>query len=273
MYSSSEEITEALEKFRAVRSSANRPVLEKIIPVIENTQPSNPSNGRTKHYQRLRIGSLEELLESEPLDIRRPSELLERWDDFKHIVDGTSVGSDEAERITRRNTFFSAVEAGLKEKSPENVRESITVPSELRLLAEQVDVIWVPKLSYQVDGAFFDLYDSSRVNSPEVGVDPPYGEEYTDYETCEEYETAIGFQIGDGQDLDCWVVFSRNKNDSNQPWEWRYATNRNECGIRVFDTIPDAFAEFASYGEPTKHGIDHWDIGDSVYNHLGPFTT
>ncbi|KAI1354661.1 hypothetical protein F5Y01DRAFT_329377 [Xylaria sp. FL0043] len=272
MYSSSEEITQALEKFRACRVSANRPVLEKIIPVIERTQPPDTSDGRTEHYQRLRREFLEDLLESGPLGIDRPSELLERWDDFKHIVDGTSVESDEALRITRSNTFFSAVEAGLKEKSPEDVRESITVPSELRLLAEQVDAIWGPGLAEEVskfDGAFFDLYDSGRVNTPEIQADVPSGPFLMDDETCEEFETVIGFQIGDGMDLECWAIFSRNRDNSDEPWEWRYMINRFEYGLRIFDTIPDALACFATWGEPTEHGMDYWDgIGHRVYEHL-----
>ncbi|KAI0098063.1 hypothetical protein GGR51DRAFT_539123 [Nemania sp. FL0031] len=272
MYSSAEDISQALEKFRAYRVSANRPVLEKIIPIIERTQPPNPSDGRTGHYQRLRKEFLESLLQSEPLDIDKPSELLERWDDFKHTVDGTSVEPDEALRITRKEAFFSTVEAGLKEKSPEGVRESITVPSELRLLAEQVDAIWGPGLSEwmcKFHGAFFDLYDPGLVDTPEIQTDVPYGPSFMDDETGEEFETAIGFQIGEGIELECWAILSRNQDDSDQPWEWRYMINRFEYGLRIFDTIPDSLSCFATMGEPGEPGMDYWDdIGDRVYERL-----
>ncbi|KAJ8121669.1 hypothetical protein O1611_g10039 [Lasiodiplodia mahajangana] len=271
MYCSPEEISQALEKFRAYRIAANRPVLEKIIPVIEATQPPNPSDGRD--YQKLRKEFLEDVLQSGPLDIDKPSELLERWDDFKYIVDGTAVDPDEARRTTRRNAFFSAVETGLEEKSPEGVRESINAPPELRLLAEQVDAVWGPGLAEWMcmfHGEFFNLYDDRRVNSPEIQRDVPYGPIFDDAETCEEFETAIGFQLGDGMELECWAILSRHRDHSDQPWEWRYMINCFEHGFRVFDTIPDTLSCFASLREPGESGMDYWDsiIGDRVYEHL-----
>ncbi|KAI0202299.1 hypothetical protein F4808DRAFT_71836 [Astrocystis sublimbata] len=269
MYSSAEEIFQALEEFRAYRSSVNHTVLEKLIPVIENTQPPRPSDGETKDYQRLRREFLENLLQSGHLDIDKPSELLERWGDFKHTVDGTKVEADEALRITTREVFFSAVEAGLKEKSPEHARESITVPPELRLLAEQVDAIWGPGLAEwtcEFHGTFFSLQDPDLVDNPEIQADVPWEPSFIDFETSEEFETAIGFQIGAGLGLESWAISSRNQDDSGQPWAWRYMINRFEYGLRIFDTIPDALSYFASVDEP---GMDCWyNIKGSVYEHL-----
>ncbi|KAK5628173.1 hypothetical protein RRF57_003888 [Xylaria bambusicola] len=76
MYSDPEEIARALEEFRTYTVSTNRPVLEKIIPIIERTEPPKPNDGRTEHYQELRKGFLESLLQSGPPNIDKPSELL-----------------------------------------------------------------------------------------------------------------------------------------------------------------------------------------------------
>ncbi|KAJ3568304.1 hypothetical protein NPX13_g6465 [Xylaria arbuscula] len=246
MYSSPEEISQALERYRAHRFS----VLEKIISMIEHTQPCEPSEECARHYESFRKEFLEMLLENRPLDIDKPIELLERWDHFKHIADitvGTSVDTDETQRISRREAFFSALEADLKEKSPEDIRGTIAVPPELRLLAEQVDGVWGPGLSEwtcRFHGAFFTLYDD-----PEIDTEVPYCPPLMDDETLEEFDVAIGAMIGHGSEQECWAVLSRVRDNSDQPWEWRYYINRYEIDSRVLDTIPDALSCLASMGD------------------------
>ncbi|KAI1264492.1 hypothetical protein F5Y18DRAFT_390593 [Xylariaceae sp. FL1019] len=264
MRSSFEEIAQALERFRSHRLQANRIVLEKIIPMIERAtvpEDNGSDDERTRRYQKLGVKFLEEEVVHQPLNMGRPGEFLERWDDFKHIVDGTLVVQDEARRVSLRAEFFSEVEAALKEKAPEELRESITFPDELRLLLEQVDGVCGPGLAgwnCKFHGWFLD---GSTTVEREVPL--PY---FQDNGGFEELEVAIGIQLGDGIEIESWAIFSRTKDEPDEPWEWRYVVYFFEFGQRIFDTIPDALDGFASLKEPDEEDmLKDWDgVGEDA---------
>ncbi|KAI0147781.1 hypothetical protein GGR57DRAFT_244612 [Xylariaceae sp. FL1272] len=268
MRSSFEEIAQALERFRSHRLQANRIVLEKIIPMIERAtvpEDNGSDDERTRRYQKLRVKFLEEEVVHQPLNMDRPGEFLERWDDFKHIVDGTWVDQDRAQAVVSKNEFFSKVEAALKEKAPEELRESITVPDELRLLLEQVDGVCGPGLA-EWNSLFHGWFFSGCL---EVEGEVPYGP-FQDDESCEGFDVAIGFKMGDGIHMECWAILSRTKAESDQPWEWRYLVNFFEFGQRIFNTIPDALDGFASLEEPDEEDmLEYWDnVGEDATGYM-----
>ncbi|KAI8286579.1 hypothetical protein K4K60_000286 [Colletotrichum sp. SAR11_57] len=132
-------------------------------------------------------------------------------------LDGT-IRRDPANGAGILEAYVSHIEEALREKSHEDVRDTIKFPKELRMVAEEVHGLIGPGMPYHNHQqlTFWSLtMDASRVKTSEEledetglnGWDP------------QGWTTGGGWNSGDGQDASCCVVYYRKPGENG--WKWR----------------------------------------------------
>ncbi|KAK1997922.1 hypothetical protein LX36DRAFT_51534 [Colletotrichum falcatum] len=254
MASSPEDIEASLAKYRSYIAAENRRALEVYVPFFATAVPDDLEDD---DIEQLRLDGLNSLLDTDlkHFDITEPSELLTRYDELapKTGLDGTYMlleheGTLDEREATRRE-YLSIIEENLKAKSREDVRETISIPEEFRVLAGLVDGIvgfGLPLFRNMAQPAFWwgcrdtDGYSyAKRVMTPEELT------EHADLPRC--WQIAGGWAPGTGPDANFSIIYSRHSDDD--PWKWRYTISTALDGTHIFETIPEFLAWYTHFGE------------------------
>lgn len=248
------EVLAALDMYRSHIKSQNRRNVELYVSYVEACSP-DPDFGTEEEIQESRMEFLEERVGISGLaemGITSPAEVLAQWDTVAHLasLDGTH-GRNEASP-GHLDAYVSAIEKGLREKSREDVRETITFPDELRIVAEEVDGLSGPgfPMFMQHQLTFWSLGEPLRPDDLAVRVKTPEeleGETGLNHWTPQGWTLAGGWNSGDGQDASCCVVYCRRPGED--VWKWRYVVNRWEMGMEVFDSMSEFLAWYAHFRE------------------------
>ncbi|OLN85638.1 hypothetical protein CCHL11_05874 [Colletotrichum chlorophyti] len=265
MYSTHEEIKAAVDAYRSHIAGHNRRVLEVFVRFISLAELDPEDWG--DDVEDLRVDCFSSVLGRDLRTfISTPEDILKHYDELASRYDldgcgGPLLTSDED--VSRRELYFSHLESALKGKCLEEVRDRITAPPELRVLAEHVSALTGPGLGcgksrYQATfwtgaGPQADLAIDAMVKAPEeLMVNTPW-------------ECAAGWESGDGVDSDFYIVFCRRNRPPDQeaePWAWRYmAMGPDDC--EVFDTIPELlkwYSRFRERGVPDIEDLDEQEV-------------
>lgn len=136
----------ALDTYRTHVAEHNRLTLEVYLPVLANAEFDEGDDDRD--IAEVRLESLGTLLgvsvdELARLGITAPLDVLDRYDELvpRLGLDGTDGVHDAKEGASKRREYISGINNALREKSLEEVRETISIPEEFRELTELVDSV------------------------------------------------------------------------------------------------------------------------------------
>ncbi|KAF4843196.1 hypothetical protein CGCSCA4_v008204 [Colletotrichum siamense] len=266
MYSTREEIKAAVDAYRAHIAERNRRAVEVYVQVATQAELDPKDWGDGAEDMRTDcFGSVLARNDARTL-ILSPEDILTKFDELAPLCDLDGCGwsiptSDE------RELYFSRLERALKAKCREEVRDSITAPPELRILAEYVGSLTGPgmgetKWTYQAmfwTGAGPETDDSinATVKRPqELTVDG-----------C--WEVAAGWESGHGVESFFCIVYCRRKrlDGEVEPWAWRYmAHGPDDC--KTFDTIPELLEWYCRYREREVPNIEDLDVDEVLEGHM-----
>lgn len=146
MKSTATEVEAALANYRKVSAERNKRLLTVYIEAITKakfTDKQAREGFSDEEWQEEQMLALAEPLDSdmESLELFAPSDLLDHYDEIAGLIglDGTTCGNLRMEdRAKRAASHFDALDAALKEKAPEEVKEIISAPEEFRVIAVTV---------------------------------------------------------------------------------------------------------------------------------------
>lgn len=275
--SSKEDILTALEVYCSHIAAQNRQALELYIPLIANAEPPEDAEIPKDEVLPERLVSLSQLLDA-PIDVilrsienlgqnpgivSEPTEVLTRYEELVPLLGldgvdrirknrpGEEDESDKEHRALMVNEYFTGIETALKEHSLEEVRDTITIPEELRILSELgVDCLHGPGL-----GLFRSRHQVTFWLGPgEYGAPASYSARVQDPDTMSyhsgldnknEWVVAGGWDMGCAPDYAfCAAVFCRRVDEED--FAWRYTLSL-EGDWRVFDTIPELLAWYKEF--------------------------
>ncbi|KAK2023651.1 hypothetical protein LX32DRAFT_731982 [Colletotrichum zoysiae] len=266
MYPTREDIKAAVDAYRAHIAERNRRALEVYVQLATQAE-LNPEDWGDE-AEDLRVDCFGSVLGRDDTRnlISSPEDMLTKFDELAPLCDLDGCGwslptSDEQE------LYFSRLESALKAKCLEEVRDSITAPPELRILAEYVGALTGPgmgetKWTYQAvfwTGASpeTDLTIDATVKKPqELTVDG-----------C--WDVAVGWESGHGVDSFFYIVYCRRAQPEGQvePWAWRYmAYGPEDC--KTFDTIPELLEWYSRYREREVPRIEDLDADEVLEGHM-----
>ncbi|KAL0931914.1 uncharacterized protein CTRU02_212868 [Colletotrichum truncatum] len=215
------------------------------------------------------------------LGISAPEDVLARYDAVAPELglEGVTVprgvrAGRELERAKQWHEYFWIILSELKETCLEEVRESITIPEELLVLAEHVDAVdgaGLPKYRGMHQIAFwwglndrlwgnrdYDRKTAARVKSPwELKSIAGLGHGW---------EVAGGWSAGEGAEgMFCVVYCRRRRHDGQEEgWAWRYTfVSHHNFSSWVFDTIPQLLLWYREFNEerlPVEEELNADDI-------------
>ncbi|KZL79781.1 methyltransferase domain-containing protein [Colletotrichum incanum] len=119
---------------------------------VECDKPNPDDLEEDEDINELRIQSLESIFDLRLKDfVSTPGNVPTRWDELVSVydLDGTKGHPPKADRAHREKQF-SLLDEALKRVCLEEVRESIAVPEEFRILAEHVETLSAPGLGYAI---------------------------------------------------------------------------------------------------------------------------
>lgn len=239
------EIEAALADYRKVAAARNKRLLEVYIDAIiraKFTDEAIREETSDEEWHEEQLLALGELVggDLKELGISAPAELLDRFDDLAAglCLDGTTGGDlDPEERAARIAVYFDALNAALKDKAPEEVREIISAPEEFRVLARHVieingamlpdDMTKYTLSFWQDDG----MYDHSKIPGRVSKLEGPAHP----YDTFEHAVLVWDSGMVIGGRFGCFYV---QESDGN--WEWKFVY-QGEGDERIFDNIPELF--------------------------------
>ncbi|KAK2767973.1 FAD binding domain-containing protein [Colletotrichum kahawae] len=240
---------EALEAYRAHIAYQIRKNMGLYVEYVSGQLPLDQGwtdeeiNDARMEYLEERLG-LGELMEG----IRFPEDVMNRWDEIAQLsgLDGT-INRNPANGAELLEAYVSHIEAALREKSHEDIREAIKFPIELRIVAEEVHGLIGPGMPYHDHQqlTFWSLtMDTSRVKTSEE-LENETG--LNDWDP-QGWKMGGGWNSGDGQDASCCVVYCRKPGEEG--WKWRYVVvNLGERGMHVFESIPEFLGWYAHFRE------------------------
>lgn len=146
MMSTAAEIEAALANYRKVSAERNKRLLGVYIDAItkaEFTDELIREETSDEEWEEEQLAALGELVDADlkGLGLSKPAELLDRFDELaaRHSLDGTTGGHlDLKDRAARATAYFNALDAALKAKTPEEVKQIISAPEEFRILVRHV---------------------------------------------------------------------------------------------------------------------------------------
>ncbi|KAG6359706.1 hypothetical protein INS49_010758 [Diaporthe citri] len=242
MKSFPEEIESALASYRKTSAERNKRAIQVYVDAVVNADfedETTESEFTEDEMNQERIGQLGDVVQDTLDDLTQPTELLDRYDELalKLSLDGTAGGDiDPEERASLAEAYFKALEAALKEKAPDEVKDTISVPEEFRVLAK---------------------HNHSEIASRILAPSDIPGKHAVDE------RVASGWNLGSTVDCDWTCVYAQESDDS---WAWKFVWP-DQSNSRAFDTIPDLmewFLEFSESDPPVLGGVTAENVIDRV---------
>jgi hypothetical protein len=210
-------------------------------------------------------------------------EVLTRYDELVPVLDldGTSRfqrdakarGGDENGKLQWAE-YFDVVEKSLKEKSLREVRDTIEIPEELRILSETLAGLHGPGL-----GRWREIAQITFLEGPGVGYRSgpdsyvarvkeldELGRMARLYE--EDWVVGGGWVIGGSEAFPafCCAVYCRRQ-DVEEAFAWRYTLSDIDATYDiVFDTIPELLAWYKTFREPEPEYYREWNEDETVFD-------
>ncbi|KAI7780784.1 hypothetical protein LA080_015575 [Diaporthe eres] len=240
MKSTPEEIEAALANYRKVTAERNKRDLQIFVDAIvnadfEDEQVRDEFTDEQMHKERM--GQLGELVQDDLDHLSQPTELMERYDELAA-------------------TYFKALEAALRERAPEEVKETISVPEEFRVLARHITGICGPGLpknhtergiTFSCVGAFDEI--SSRMLTPEE----------TRADLVIDERIALGWNPGHATYCEWKCVYAQQADGS---WAWEFLFF-DDFDARAFDNISELLEyllEMSDDEPPVLEGVTAEDV-------------
>jgi hypothetical protein len=284
MLSTKEDIRSALEAYRSHIAAHNRRALEIFIPVIANWVPDEDWELSEEEVLPEKLKSLSNLLQNWDLEealVSDPTELLTRYEELVPLLDLDGVGrlrknnlgedeeGDKEYRALKINEYFTVIETALKEHSLEEVRGTIAIPEELRILSELgVDGLDGPGLGQyrsRHQAAFWtgpgEYGAPERITQRVKGPDAIRHDSGLDL--LDEWVVAGGWETGHGVEATCCAVFCRRVDEKD--FAWRYTVNLTfECDFLMFDTIPQLLDWYKDFRQESLDYIRDYDADEEL---------
>lgn len=267
MKSTPEEIEAALASYRKTSAERNKRALQLYVDAIVNSRfedETTESEFTEEEMNQERIGQQGDIVGDTLDDLSQPTELLDRYDELapELSLEGTVGGTlDPEKRASLAEAYFKALEAALKERAPDEVNDTISVPEEFRVLAKHVIGIRSPDLPQdhcQHAVNFWSdesIFDHSKIPSRILAPGDIPGK------LAVHERVALGWNPGSTTDCDWTCVYAQESDDS---WAWIFVWS-DPSGARAFDTIPDLlewFLEFTESDPPLFEGVTAEDVID-----------
>ncbi|KAI7777636.1 hypothetical protein LA080_003197 [Diaporthe eres] len=251
MKSTAAEVEAALANYRKVSAERNKRLLAVYIDAItkaEFTDKKTREDFSDEEWQEWQMLALAELLGSdmESLEVFAPSDLLDHYDEIVGLIglDGTTCGNLRPEdRAKRAASYFDALDAALKEKAPEEVKQIISAPGEFRVIAVHVleivgsvlpdDTIKHAMSFWKDEG----IWDHSKI--PARIIRP----ENLEYPWSVDEKIAIQWDPGmvlEGE-FSCLYI-----QEPDGTWDWKFGW-RWQGDQRIFNTIPELVIRVVSF--------------------------
>lgn len=252
MASSGKEIATSLAAYRSFIAAQNRRALEVYVPFIASAVPDDLEDD--EDVEELRLDGLNTLLDTtlQDFDVSEPREVLTRYDELAQKIglDGTYMmheGTPDGREAARRE-YLSVIEQNLRQKSREDVRKTISIPEDFRVLAGLVDGILgygLPAFRNEAQPAFWWGCRDDQGPHAERVMTPEELTEHANLPEC--WQIAGGWAPGTGPDANFSIVYSRKSDED--AWKWRYTLSTAVDGLQVFETIPEFLAWYTHFGE------------------------
>ncbi|KAL0941592.1 uncharacterized protein CTRU02_204355 [Colletotrichum truncatum] len=263
------EIKAAVQAYRSHIAEHHRRIFEVFVNFIA-TAEGEPGDWEDESIEEVRINSLAALFGEEIKKyITVPGDVLTRYDELVPIfgLDGTGMATSQSlfddEYIHERDSYFSLLEQALKKKCLEEVRETITVPEEFRILAEYVFQLTGPgPEDYKTHQAMFWTGTTTSAEAIDAIVKTPDEENFS---FNRDWECAVFWEPGEGWRYAFYVVYCRRipqPGTEPEPWAWRYVVSSMYEKLTVFDTIPEFLEMYCRYGEAEIPDVSELDADD-----------
>ncbi|KAF4776753.1 hypothetical protein HER10_EVM0008624 [Colletotrichum scovillei] len=246
MASSPDDIAVSLAAYRSFISTQNRRALDVYVPFIAAAVPDDLEDD--EDVEELRLDGLNTLLDTNLKDF------------------GVSEPSEERDAIRRE--YLSVIEENLKRKSREDVRKTISIPEDFRVLAGLVDGIvgyGLPVFRNRSHPAFWwGCRDDLRPHAERV-MTPEDLAQHAGLPEC--WQIAGGWAPGTGPDANFSIVYSRDSDED--PWKWRYTLSTLDHGLHIFEMIPEFLAWYAHFRQFDEvPGPDELDANDLLFGQI-----
>ncbi|KXH56623.1 hypothetical protein CNYM01_10726 [Colletotrichum nymphaeae SA-01] len=266
MYSTREDIKAAVDAYRARIAGRNRRALEVYVQLATQAELDPEDWGDEAEDMRVDcFGSVLGRNDARTL-ISSPEDMLTKIDELALLCDLDGCGGPSP-TSQDRELYFSRLESALKAKCLEEIRDSVTAPPELRILAEYVGALTGPgmgetKWTYQAvfwTGASpqtESLIDATVKRPQDLSVDG-----------C--WDVAAGWKCGDGVESFFKIVYCRRHRADMEvePWAWRYMAYGPDDD-KTFDTIPELLDWYSRYREREVPIIENLDVGDVLEGNM-----
>lgn len=266
MKSTPEEIESALAKYRKITAERNKRALQIFVDAIvnadfEDEQVATEFTKEEMHKERME--QLGELVQDDLDGLTQPTELMDRYDELAPglCLDGTVGGDlDPEERASLAEAYFDALEAVLRERAPDEVKNTISAPEEFRVMARHVLRICGPGLpiNHTERGMGFSCVGSlSEITSLMLAPEDTHAELALDG------KVALGWNMGDTVGCEWICVYEQELDDS---WAWKFLY-LDEGYTQAFDNIPDLLEWFVEYTDeepPVLEGVTAENVIDRM---------
>lgn len=273
MKSTPEEIEAALANYRRVTAERNKRELQVFVDAIVNAEFADESIAEEytkEEMDRERLEAVTSLVGGELDFLTHPTELMDRYDELaaEAYLDGTMGGDlDPEARANVLEPYFRAVEAALKEKAPEEVKDIISVPEEFRVLGRHVTGICGPDLPYAQTMYPMSFWSDSPGEDYAKNPSRILSPEDTNLVHYLDEKIALGWDPGTTVECQWICVFVQEEDES---WGWKFVYSAIDQ-TKVFDTIPALLEWFLYYNEedtPVLEGLTAEDVIDHMVWHL-----
>ncbi|KAI3558669.1 hypothetical protein CABS03_08370 [Colletotrichum abscissum] len=269
MYSTREDIKAAVDAYRAHIAERNRRALEVYEDLVQlATQAELDPEDWGDEAEDMRVdcfGSVLSRNDARTL-ISSPEDMLTKFDELAPLCDLDGCGGS-IPNSHDRELYFSRLESALKTKCLEEVRDSITAPPELRILAEYVGALTGPgmgetKWTYQA--VFWTGASSQTESLIDATVKRPQD---LSVDGC--WDVAVGWESGDGVESFFYIVYCRKTRADGEvePWAWRYMAYGPDDD-KTFDTIPELLEWYCQYREREVPDIDDLSVDDVLEGNM-----
>lgn len=265
------EVEAALANYRKVSAERNKRLLTIYVDAIskaEFTDKQAREEISDEEWQEEQMWALGELLGSdlEDLDLFAPADLLDHYDRLAGLIglDGTTCANMHPEsRAERAAKYFEALDAVLKDKASEEVKEPISAPEEFRVLARHVleiigsllpDATNKHTMSFWKDDGVWDHSKiPARITRPENIECPWHIDE----------KIALLWNPGMVLEGEFSCLYTQEQDGTwNLKFEWRCQGDE-----RTFENIPELFEWYLSILESDPPNLDGLTAED-VMNRL-----
>lgn len=253
MSSNNEVLFDALAQYQKTISAHNRQALEKYVNFIDAAQPNEDDGLDDDEAKDLKMEAIGTLLGDDTLlqevGALQPDEALSRYDEMipKAGLDGAFRLGQGEDRIAKHDEYFDTIAEALRQKSREDVRETIQPPKELIAISKQVDGLVGPGLPNYRDNYQLAFW-SGPVQDREAYLERVKTfDELTSLVIFDDgWMIAGGWESGQGPNGYCYVVYGSRPESTEL--HWRYVVVL-EGSVDAFDSISDLLKWYAHFRE------------------------